>query len=105
MEPLIKLALFGIMLAVYFLPALWSIGKRNSGAIFALNLFLGWTFIGWVGAFIWALMDKDVIKTKPQMLKVSMCPYCEIETRTYNSTIPLTGKAVLRCTECNGIKD
>jgi len=34
--------------------------KRNIKAIFVLNLFLGWTFLGWVAALIWAFMvDKE----------------------------------------------
>lgn len=41
---------------VYFLPTLWAAirySKRTSG-IFVLNLFLGWTFLGWVIALAWA---------------------------------------------------
>ena len=41
-------------LAIYFLPTILAARHPNSTAIFALNLFLGWTFIGWVMAFIWA---------------------------------------------------
>lgn len=44
-----------VICAVYFAPALIGGQKRNAGAIFALNLFLGWTFIGWVIALVWAL--------------------------------------------------
>jgi uncharacterized membrane protein YqaE (UPF0057 family) len=43
-----------VALFVYFLPAIIGGSKRNGGAIFVLNLFLGWTFIGWVVALIWA---------------------------------------------------
>jgi hypothetical protein len=28
---------------------------QNFGAICALNLLLGWTFLGWVAALVWAL--------------------------------------------------
>jgi hypothetical protein len=41
---------------LYFLPtvvATWR-GHRNPLSIFILNLFLGWTFIGWVVALVWA---------------------------------------------------
>ena len=46
-----------LLLAVlYFLPWIIAALRRhhNSGAIFVLNLFLGWTFLGWVGALVWS---------------------------------------------------
>lgn len=48
---------FAIGLVVYFLPTIiaFNRGTRNGGAIFALNLLLGWTFIGWGIALVWAL--------------------------------------------------
>jgi hypothetical protein len=46
------------IIALYFLPTI--IGylrkKENSTAILIVNLFLGWTFIGWVVALVWAVM-------------------------------------------------
>lgn len=41
---------------IYFIPAGLAKSRkhRNAGAIFLLNLFLGWTFIGWVVALVWA---------------------------------------------------
>lgn len=29
-------------------------GHHQTTAIFMLNLFLGWSFLGWVGALVWA---------------------------------------------------
>ena len=48
---------FAIGLVVYFLPTIIAFkrGKRNRGAIFALNLFLGWSLLGWVISLVWAL--------------------------------------------------
>lgn len=44
---------------IYWLPALlaykWK--HNNRGAILATNFFLGWTILGWIGAFIWACTD------------------------------------------------
>ncbi|MDD4923947.1 MAG: superinfection immunity protein [Dehalococcoidales bacterium] len=53
---LIGIILFVISLAVYFLPTIVAVvrKKRNALAIFLLNFFLGWTFIGWVVALVWA---------------------------------------------------
>ncbi|HWP59001.1 MAG TPA: superinfection immunity protein [Candidatus Acidoferrales bacterium] len=45
---------------LYFAPALIAASKKkkNAGAIFALNFFLGWTFFGWVFALIWSLTQE-----------------------------------------------
>ncbi|WP_255535671.1 superinfection immunity protein [Polynucleobacter sp. es-GGE-1] len=47
----------------YFLPFAIAFNKRraNTGAIFALNLFLGWSLIGWVVSLVWALKEEQVI--------------------------------------------
>ena len=44
---------------IYFLPTIIGWDKRNSNAILALNLFLGWTFLGWVLALVWSLSKDD----------------------------------------------
>ena len=46
-----------VLLFPYFLPTIIAVIRRKSSAIgvFFLNLFLGWTLIGWIGALIWAL--------------------------------------------------
>ena len=46
-----------VLLVVYFIPALLANGKKNSGGIFFLNLFFGWTVIFWVVCFIWACVS------------------------------------------------
>lgn len=42
-------------LYIYFLPSIIGYKKRNAAGIFLLNAFLGWTFIGWVIALVWAV--------------------------------------------------
>jgi len=46
-----------IALALYFLPSIIAGVRdhRNGASIAVLNLFLGWTFIGWVVALVWSL--------------------------------------------------
>lgn len=46
-----------LMILIYFIPSFVALDnkKKNKGAIFATNLFLGWTFVGWVVALVWAL--------------------------------------------------
>lgn len=56
---------FGLGLALglylYFLPAWMAFrrGHRNKVAILVLNMLLGWTFLGWVGALVWAATDPN----------------------------------------------
>jgi len=40
---------------IYFLPAYIGRNKRNFNGILVLNLFLGWTVVGWVIALVWAV--------------------------------------------------
>lgn len=49
--------IFGFGFVLYFLPAIigFARSKRDAVSILVLNLFLGWTAIGWVIALIWAL--------------------------------------------------
>jgi hypothetical protein len=45
---------------VYLIPSMVAAWRRhhNALAIVALNLLLGWTFIGWAVALVWALTEK-----------------------------------------------
>ena len=61
-----------LILGIYFLPD-WiaqSRGHPNRGSIFVLNLFLGWTFLGWVAALIWANSFIDKGKRQKTALDV-----------------------------------
>lgn len=52
----------------YFLPwmiAAWR-GKSNAWAIFWLNLLLGWTLLGWLAAFVLAVMAHQVVGLAPR---------------------------------------
>ena len=45
-----------ILIAAYFLPWIIAASRyhNNIGSIFVVNLFLGWTFLGWVVALAWS---------------------------------------------------
>ena len=47
---------FGFGFLFYFVPTIiaFARSKRDVMSIFLLNLFLGWTLIGWVVALVWA---------------------------------------------------
>ena len=48
------------VIVLYFLPGFEAYHRKHSkaGAIMALNVLLGWTFLGWVAALIWSLTEK-----------------------------------------------
>jgi hypothetical protein len=48
-----------ISLVLYFAPTLAALGRshRQALAIGLLNLFLGWTVVGWVAAIVWAVTN------------------------------------------------
>ena len=45
------------LLPLYVLPSILAWKKTHRTPILLLNLFLGWTLLGWIGALIWALND------------------------------------------------
>jgi hypothetical protein len=54
--------LIGISAAIYFIPAIIAAMRSHhqTAAIVLLNLFLGWTLVGWVVALVWAVMNPPV---------------------------------------------
>ena len=62
MGPLVFLLVLLMIAGVYFLPTIIALlrGKRNAFAIAMLNLFLGWTFVGWVVALVWSVANESI---------------------------------------------
>jgi len=46
-----------VLALMYFIPSIIAFRRehRNATPIMALNIFLGWTVIGWVVALVWSL--------------------------------------------------
>jgi hypothetical protein len=58
-EVWLKLVLmFGVFVVIYFIPTFVAASRKGKHhtAIFVINLFLGWTLLGWVGALVWAVV-------------------------------------------------
>jgi T4 superinfection immunity protein len=53
----IVLFVLSIFCVAYFIPSViaFSIRKANRFAILGLNLFLGWTVVGWIVAIVWVM--------------------------------------------------
>ena len=49
---------FIVTVALYFLPTVIAVVRhhRNLVAIILVNVFLGWTGVGWLVALIWAIV-------------------------------------------------
>jgi hypothetical protein len=54
---------FGFGFVTYFLPTIIALvrDKRDKLSIFLLNLFLGWSVIGWVVPLVWAFKNDPVV--------------------------------------------
>ncbi len=71
------------LLLLYFLPAIIGRQKRDATGIFLLNLFLGWTVIGWIIALIWACAAQPYapVNWVPAAAATRYC--CQCGTLTY----------------------
>jgi hypothetical protein len=56
---------------IYFIPTYIAFKRKctNFNGITILNIFLGWTFLGWVGSLVWAAIDK-VDSVNPKKINI-----------------------------------
>lgn len=52
-----------VFLPFYFVPAIIAYSRKTKKKknIMLLNVLLGWSIIGWIGAFIWSIIDSREI--------------------------------------------
>ncbi|MDJ1480249.1 superinfection immunity protein [Cytophagaceae bacterium YF14B1] len=55
-----------LFLFIYFLPTIVGLIRRNLMPIALINLFMGWTVIGWVIAIVWANSPDSKTAIVPQ---------------------------------------
>ena len=63
--------------ALYFLPAILGSKKRNAGAIFVVNLLLGWTIVGWIACLLWAATADALPSTTALVQHAGFCSHCQ----------------------------
>lgn len=83
-----EFALIALFILIYFAPSIIGNYKHNFISIFFLNLFLGWTLVGWIVAMVWALtkdeqkviIEKDNTSFKKNNESIGLehkkCPDC-----------------------------
>jgi hypothetical protein len=61
---IVILSLFS--LSIYFTPVIIALSRhvKNINSIVLLNLFAGWTFIGWIIALVWSIRGEKQINDK-----------------------------------------
>jgi hypothetical protein len=66
----VALSVLAFGLSFYFLPFIIALirGHHQRLAIFIMNLFLGWTFIGWIASLIWACTKTGVPNIAPVVI-------------------------------------
>jgi len=54
----IKVILLALVVLIYMLPTLIAFGREHTARhiIVLVNILLGWTLIGWIVVFLWALL-------------------------------------------------
>lgn len=55
-----ELLILLLALFIYFLPTMIGWNKKSVAGITILNLFLGWSILGWIAALIWAVESPAV---------------------------------------------
>ena len=67
-SPALTLIVVLFLIACYFLPTVVAAlrGKIGAGGVFFVNLFLGWTVVGWFVAFIWACSGRTEADAKTE---------------------------------------
>lgn len=106
--------LLACLVALYFAPSIVAVSRNhhNSLSIFLLNLFLGWTLVGWVAALVWSVSNpsksiqaetlpdaqppgppNEATKTCPQCAETlkaaaKICRFCRYEFPAEPVTLP-----------------
>lgn len=61
MEGFLALVMFLVMVGFYIAPAVvaYLTHRQHFAVIAAITITLGWTVVGWIGALIWACVDRE----------------------------------------------
>ena len=94
-ELIVLFVVLGGGIPVYFLPTIVAVSRKmkNIAPIVIVNLLLGWTVIGWIVAFWWAILAEG-IHAPPVPPAIVVQPAVQPPPR--QADVP-TGKLCLHC--------
>ncbi len=88
-----------IIIVLYFLPAELAWHKPQFGSVLAINVFLGWTLVGWVIALAWAVKNEappQVFIHNMQQLRPILCSRCGQYSQPTSNFCDTCGKSFVR---------
>jgi len=79
-----------LIIFVYLIPTLVAVGRERSGGPIIVNIFLGWSLIGWVIALAWAVslprrgqpQPASTASTPASTQRTKRCPFCAEEIQS-----------------------
>ena len=97
---LIWLVMIVIGGALYFLPTIIAAKRSHphTAGIVLVNIFLGWTFLGWIGSLIWAVTTPQIVvqNTMYYMPQPQLTPPMKV-CRSCNVQVPQGASFCLQC--------
>jgi len=88
---LVFLVVAVVGLGIYFVPTIIAFARKKSNkvAIFALNLFLGWSLVGWVVSLVWALSEDQ----RPTIVQQNFHPGTYVPGPIQSSIVDTSGES------------
>lgn len=101
---LVSFAFFPLFLLLYMLPTYeaWKNQHPNLAAVALVNLFLGWTVLGWVVAIVWAFRKAEpvTVSLRSSVESAAPAPQPARQTKTCAFCAEEILAAAIKCKHC-----
>jgi hypothetical protein len=102
----VSFAFFPLFLLLYMLPTYeaWKNQHPNLAAIALVNLFLGWTLLGWVVAIVWAFRKAEPVTVSFRSSAEGVRNFAETQPARQTKTCAFCAEEILvaaiKCKHC-----